>query len=36
MGLFAQGVRAQDTTKYTVFKDLPLKPQRKIGSWPIS
>ena len=39
MGLFAQGVWAQDTTKYTTFKDLPLKPQRKIafttteGTW---
>ncbi len=38
-GLVAQGVWAQDTTKYTTFKDLPLKPQRKIafttteGTW---
>jgi Tol biopolymer transport system component/imidazolonepropionase-like amidohydrolase len=39
MGFVAQGVWAQDTTKYTTFKDLPLKPQRKIafttteGTW---
>ena len=39
LALLAQGIRAQDTTKYTSFKDLPLKPQRKVafttteGTW---
>jgi Tol biopolymer transport system component len=39
LALVAQGVRAQDTAKFTTYKDLPLKPQRKVafttteGTW---
>lgn len=39
LGFFALGVQAQDTTKFTTYKDLPLKPQRKVsfttteGTW---
>ena len=39
LGLAIQQVSAQDTTKFTTYKDLPLKPQRKVsfttteGTW---
>lgn len=39
LGLAVQQVSAQDTTKFTTYKDLPLKPQRKMsfttteGTW---
>jgi len=39
LGLAVQQVSAQDTTKFTTYKDLPLKPQRKVsfttteGTW---
>jgi len=39
LGLCAGNVHAQDTTKFTMYKDLPLKPQRRVsfttteGTW---